>query len=194
MNCNIRKIVTYIEECRKDGTKEVNPPVRKCVVSAVIENPFSGKYEENLSYFYDVGEYLGDYLAQKCLEALGISPDQAHSYGKGAIVGADGELEHAAAILHPKLGAPFRLAIGGGKSIIPSAKKLGGPGTTLDVPLHYKDAAYVRSHYDAVEARIPDAPRGNEIVVSLALTDSGRPHPRIGGLSLDEVEGIDGLR
>jgi hypothetical protein len=117
-----------------------------------------------------------------------------HSYGKAAIVGEHGEYEHAAAILHPTLGAPFRAAVGGGKAIIPSAKKLGGPGATIDVPLHYKDAAFVRTHFDAMEVRLCDAPRADEILVALAVTDGGRPHPRVGGLTVAESRKEDGLR
>jgi hypothetical protein len=112
---------------------------------------------------------------------LGITPDAAQSYGKGAIVGENGELEHAAAILHPSLGAPLRLVVEKGAAIIPSAKKMGGPGQSLDVPLGHKDDAYIRSHFDAIEARLADAPRANEILVAIAVTDSGRPLPRIGG-------------
>ena len=117
-----------------------------------------------------------------------------HSYGKAAIVGVDGEYEHAAAILHPTLGTPFRAAVGGGKAIIPSAKKLGGPGTPIDVPLHFKDAAFVRTHFDAMEVRLPDAPKANEILVALVVTDGGRPHARVGGLTVAEAKKEDGLR
>jgi len=117
-----------------------------------------------------------------------------HSYGKAAIVGEHGEYEHAAAILHPTLGTPFRAAVGGGKAIIPSAKKLGGPGTTIDVPLHFKDAAFVRTHFDAMEVRLGDAPRADEILVVLAVTDGGRPHARVGGLTVAESKKEDGLR
>ena len=128
------------------------------------------------------------------MEALKIPPQRAESYGKAAIVGVDGELEHAAAILHPKLGTPMREAVGGGKAIIPSAKKMGGPGTEIDVPLHYKDAAFVRTHFDAMAVRVPDAPRSDEIVVAIVVTDSGRPNPRIGGLKKEEAKKEDGLR
>jgi hypothetical protein len=128
------------------------------------------------------------------VEALGISPEQAESYGKAAIVGSHGELEHAAAILHPKLGKPFRESLAGGKSIIPSAKKMGIPGTEIDVPVHFKDAAFVRTHFDAMPVRVQDAPRADEIVVILVVTDSGRPLPRVGGLTKDEAKKEDGLR
>ncbi|MDF2927160.1 MAG: Amino acid synthesis [Paenibacillaceae bacterium] len=188
----IRKIITVIEDIRYEGFATVAQPIHKCAVSAVIRNPFAGQYVENLQELSDIGEYLGGYLTGLAVKALNGAP--VHSYGKGAIVGMDGELEHGGAILHPQLGKPMRDAIGGGKAIIPSAKKAGPPGTALDVPLHYKDAAFVRTHYDAMEVRIPDAPKADEIVVSLVFTDGGRPHPRIGGLKLDEVKGEDGLR
>ncbi len=115
-----------------------------------------------------------------------------HSYGKGGIVGTEGELEHVAAMLHPEFGAPLREATGGGKAIIPSAKKRGGPGVTLDVPLHYKDAAFVRTHFDAVELRIVDAPADDELVIAVAVTDGGRPLPRVGGLQVRRSSGRDG--
>lgn len=190
----IRKVVVVVEEVRADGQKELEKPIMKCSASAVIKNPFAGKYVEDLSELTDVGEYLGGYLTQKAVEAMGIAPAEAHSYGKGAIIGVDGELEHGAAILHPKLGKPMREAINGGKAIIPSAKKLGAPGTSLDVPVHYKDAAFVRTHYDAMEVRLHDAPKADEIVVSVVVTSGGRPHPRIGGLQIHEIKGEDGLR
>ena len=116
------------------------------------------------------------------------------SHRKAAIVGEAGELEHAAAILHPKLGAPLRAAVEKGAALVPSAKKRGGMGTTIDVPLGHKDAAFVRSHFDAMEARVSDAPRAQEIVVAVVVTDSGRPLPRIGGLQVHEIQGQDGLR
>ena len=190
----IRKVVVVVEEVRADGKKAMEKPIKKCSASAVIKNPFAGRYVEDLSELTDVGEYLGGFLAQKAEEAMGIAPAEAESYGKGAIIGVDGELEHGAAILHPKLGKPMRDAVNGGKAIIPSAKKLGGPGTSLDVPVHFKDAAFVRSHYDAMEVRLHDAPKADEIVVSVVVTSGGRPHPRIGGLQKHEIKGEDGQR
>lgn len=194
MEVNIRKVVTVVEDVYADGAKKVEKPFKKCAVAAVIKNPFAGEYVEDLSLLSDIGEYLGGMLTQTAVAAMGIEAGQVESYGKGAIVGELGELEHAGAILHPKLGKPMRDAIGGGKAIIPSAKKLGGPGTTLDVPLHYKDAAFVRTHYDAMEVRLHDAPKSDEIVVAIAVTNGGRPHPRIGGLQKSEIKGEDGLR
>jgi hypothetical protein len=174
--------------------REVNPPTRRALAIAVIANPFAGRYEDNLDALIAIGEELGGLLGDKCVQALGIAPAQAQSYGKAAIVGEAGELEHAAAILHPKLGAPLRKAVEKGAALVPSAKKQGGVGTAIDVPLGHKDAAFVRSHFDAIEARVADAPRANEIVVAVAVTDSGRPLPRVGGLQAHEIVGTDGLR
>jgi len=188
----IRKIITTVEEIRYEGFSDVKQPIHKVAVSAVIENPFAGMYQEDLSELTEIGEWLGDYLAREAVKLL--RGDKVHSYGIGAIIGLYGELEHGAAILHPKLGKPMRDVIGGGKAIIPSAIKTGTAGTALDVPLHYKDAAFVRTHYDAMEVCIADAPKDDEIVVSLVFTDGGRPHPRIGGLLISEVKGEDGLR
>lgn len=193
MKAEIRKVVVQIDEIHSQMGRPVDPPTRRAVAMAVIVNPFAGTYAEDLSALSDIGLELGDLLGRRCVEALGIAPEAAHSYGKGVIVGDQGELEHAAAILHPRLGAGLRAAVGGGAALIPSAKKMGGPGTTIDVPLGHKEAARVRSHFDAVEARIGDAPRRGEIVVAIAVTDSGRPAPRVGGLTLDQVVGNDGL-
>ena len=190
----IRKIVKIVEETRMEMGKTVNPPTRRAAAVAVIKNPFAGVYQENLEELINVGEELGAMLGKIALDALGIPPEKAESYGKGAIVGPRGELEHAAAIMHPKLGGPFRDALGGGKAIIPSAKKMGGPGTEIDVPVHYKDAAFVRTHFDAMPVRVQDAPRGDEILVALVVTDSGRPLPRVGGLLKDQAKKEDGLR
>jgi len=190
----IRKIVKIVEVTRMEMGKPVNPPTRRAAAVAVIKNPFAGVYQENLEELINVGEELGGMLGKIALEALGIPPEKAESYGKACIVGPMGELEHAAAIMHPKLGGPFRDALGGGKAIIPSAKKMGGPGTEIDVPVHYKDAAFVRTHFDAMPVRVQDAPRGDEIVVALVVTDSGRPLPRVGGLLKDQAKKEDGLR
>jgi hypothetical protein len=194
MTANIRKLVVQVDETRKEMGQDVTPPTRRAVAIAVIENPYAGRYSENLDELIAIGEELGALLGQKAVKALGIEPGQAQSYGKAAIVGERGELEHAAAILHPKLGAPLRKAVEKGAALVPSAKKQGTLGTAIDVPLGHKDAAFVRSHFDAIEARVSDAPRANEIVVAVAVTDSGRPLPRIGGLQASEIKGEDGLR
>lgn len=190
----VRKYVTIVEETMMEGGRKVDPPTRKAAAIAVIKNPFAGKYVEDLNPLIDIGEELGGILGKRAVEALKIPPKNAESYGKAAIVGVDGEIEHAAAILHPKLGGPLRETVGGGKAIIPSTKKRGGPGTEIDVPLHYKDAAFVRSHFDAMTVKVPDAPRSDEILVAIVVTDSGRPHPRIGGLKKEEAKKEDGLR
>ncbi|MCC6378446.1 MAG: amino acid synthesis family protein [Burkholderiales bacterium] len=194
MQARIRKLVVEVDETRIEGGKPVVPPTRRALAMAVIENPYAGRYVEKLDDLVAIGEELGGLLGAKCVEALGIEPGAAQSYGKAAIVGEAGELEHAAAILHPKLGAPLRKAVEKGAALVPSAKKRGGLGTAIDVPLGHKDAAFVRSHFDAMEARVPDAPRPAEIVVAVVVTDSGRPHPRIGGLTVAEIKGEDGLR
>jgi hypothetical protein len=190
----IRKLLTIIEETHREAGRDVRPITRKSAALAVVTNPFAGRYVEDLSELVALGETLGGLLGERAVRALGVAPGGAHSYGKAAIVGEDGELEHAAAILHPKLGAPLRAAVQKGAALIPSAKKRGGLGTAIDVPLGHKDAAFVRSHFDAMEIRVSDAPRRDEIVVAVVVTDSGRPLPRIGGLSVDQVEGKDGLR
>ena len=178
MSAKIRKLIVQVEETRLENGQAVTPPTRRALAMAVIENPFAGRYEENLDALIQIGEDLGGLLGDRCVQALGIAPAQAQSYGKAAIVGEAGELEHAAAILHPKLGAPLRRAVEKGAALVPSSKKMGGMGTAIDVPLGHKDAAFVRSHFDAMEARVSDAPRANEIVVAVVVTDSGRPLPR----------------
>jgi len=194
MSAEIRKIAVWVEETHREMGKEISPATRKAVAVAVIANPFAGRYVEDLEPLMEIGAELGGLLGQRCVEALGITPAQAESYGKAAMVGENGELEHAAAILHPKLGAPLRAAVEKGAALVPSSKKMGGPGQDLDVPLGHKDAAYVRSHFDGIEVRLNDAPRANEILVAVAVTDSGRPLPRVGGLTADQAEGKDGLR
>jgi hypothetical protein len=190
----VRKYVTIVEEILSEGGRPMTPPGKRAAAVAVIQNPFAGRYEEDLTPLTDIGETLGGILAKMAVDALGIKPEEAEGYGKGAIVGENGEREHAGAILHPKLGKPFRDALGGGKALIPSAKKVGGMGTEIDVPTHYKDAAFVRSHFDAMAVRIGDAPRADEIVVALVVTNCGRPHPRIGGLKIEEAKKEDGLK
>ena len=188
----IRKVVTLVDEFRREAGQTIDPPTRRVISAAVLTNPYAGRYVEDLSELIDASVELSAMLANGAVAHLDGKP--VHSYGKGGIVGAGGELEHVAALLHPSFGAPLREACGGGKAIIPSAKKRGGPGTTLDVPLHYKDAAFVRSHFDAVELRVVDAPADDELIIAVAVTDGGRPLPRIGGLKIEGMVGEDGLR
>src|SRR5262245_8812959 len=194
MRVKIRKIVTVVEETQREAERAIDPPTRRAAAIAVIANPFAGRYVEDLAELIDIGEELGQLLGERAVKALGIEPTSAESYGKAAAVGENGELEHAAAILHPKLGTPFRKVLGKGAALIPSSKKRGAMGVVLDVPLGHKDAAYVRSHFDGMEVRVNDAPRANEIMVAVAVTSGGRPLPRVGGLKASEIKGEDGLR
>ena len=191
---DIRKIVIVVEETHREMGRRIDPPTRRAAVIAVIANPLAGRYVEDLSELIEISKTLGTLLTERAIAALGIPGSSVESYGKAAAVGENGELEHAAAILHPKLGAPVRKALGKGAALIPSSKKRGGPGVALDIPLGHKDAAFVRSHFDGMEVRIVDAPRADEIMVAIAVTDSGRPLPRVGGLKKDEIKGEDGLR
>ena len=190
----IRTLVTLVEETLREADRVIQPPTRKAAAVAIIANPFAGRYVDDLEPLIAIGEELGALLGERAVRALGVPPAAIESYGKAAIVGEAGELEHAAAILHPRLGAPLRRAVEKGAALVPSAKKLGGVGTAIDVPLGHKDAAYVRSHFDAMEVRVASGPRANEILVAVAVADSGRPLPRIGVLSKDAIEGRDGLR
>ena len=194
MPADIRKLIVQVDETRREMGRPVDPPTRRALAIAVIANPCAGRYVENLDALIAIGEELGGLLGAKCVQALGIAPGAAHSYGKAAIVGEGGELEHAAAILHPKLGAPLRQAVGKGAALVPSAKKIGGLGTAIDVPLGHKDAAFVRSHFDAIEVRVPGAPRADEMVVILAMTTGPRVHARVGGLAADAIAKWDGQR
>jgi hypothetical protein len=194
VSAEIRKIAVFVEETRTEMGQAVSPPTRKAAAVAVIRNPFAGRHEPDLAELMEIGAELGGLLGRRCVEALGISPAQAESYGKAALVGENGELEHAAAILHPSLGKPLREAVEKGAALVPSSKAMGAPGTLLDIPLGHKDAAFVRSHFDGMRVMLNDAPRAGEIMVAVAVTDSGRPLARVGGLKASEIEGRDGLR
>lgn len=190
----IRSYYVVLEECLMDGVKTLEKPTRKAAAAVVFKNPYCSVYQEDLSLLVEWSKELGEALTKKAVAALGIRPEQVESYGKAAIVGTQGELEHCAALMHPALGTPIRANVGGGKALLPSAKKAGGPGVAIDVPLGHKNAAYVRSHFDAIEVRVPGAPAPDELVLIVAVTDSGRPLPRVGGLTVAEVKGEDGLR
>jgi len=189
----VRKVVTIIEDVFIEGEKKAAKPVRKVAAIAVIKNPYAGTYQEDLSPLIDYSEEIGKVISERAVEALG-KDRKVDSYGKAAIVGERGELEHAAALLHPKLGTPLRSAVGGGKAIIPSVKKIGRMGDSVDIPLHFKDAAFVRSHFDGMTVSVGDAPKADEILLAVAVTDGGRPNPRGGGLRKEEAKGEDGLR
>jgi hypothetical protein len=176
----IRKQMVVVEDTLREVGQEVKPPQRKVAAIAVIENPYAGKYVQDLSHLIDFGAELGGMLAKRAVEALGVTSDQVKGYGKGAIVGSAGELEHAAALIHPKFGKPIRDMIGGGKAIIPSTKKRGGPGTRIDVPVLYKDDEWSSPYLDAMEVGVPDAPGPDEVVVALVMTNATRPLSRVG--------------
>ena len=190
----LRRLITLVEETRREMGRDIAPPARRALAAAVIENPFAGRYADDLSELIDTGAELGDLLGRQALGALGCEAGDVQGYGKAALVGEAGELEHAAALLHPKLGAPLREVLGGGKALVPSSKAMGGPGGVIDVPLGHKDAAYVRSHFDGMEVGVPDGPKANELLFALAMSRGARIHARMGGLAVDDVQGVDGLR
>jgi hypothetical protein len=193
MPARIRKLIVQVDETRLEMGRPVEPPARKALALAVIENPCAGRYVENLDELVAIGEELGGLLGDRCVKALGISPGQAQSYGKAAIVGEAGELEHGA-LWHAPGGYAMRAVLGDTRAIVPSAKKVAGVGASLDVPLGHVEAAYVRSHFDAMEVRVPDAPRAGEIVFVLAMSVGPRVHARMGGLAAADIAGHDGLR
>ena len=180
LGTEIRKIVTLVEETRIEIGEVVDPPSRQCAAVAVIKNPYAGRFSHDLPELEAAGAELGDLLGRRAMNALGISAAEVHSFGKAAIIGENGEKEHGAACMHPTMGKPLRDIVGPAPSIIPSAKKVGGPGTAIDCPLHHKEDVWTFSHFDAMEVALADAPRADEIVVIIALTDSGRPLHRVG--------------
>ncbi len=176
----IRKIVTVVEETRRELGRPVEPATRQAAAIAVIANPYAGVYDETLEELQEAGAELGALLVGRAIDALGIDGAAVDSYGKAAIVGENGEREHAAAVMHPRMGKPVREIVGPAKSVMPSTKKIGGPGTAIDCPLHHKDEIWTFSHFDAMQVSVADAPRADEIVVVVAVGDSGRPFHRVG--------------
>jgi hypothetical protein len=173
----IRKTILSVEEIVTDADRRLASPIHRAVAVAVIKNPFAGRYVADLSPLFDVGLELGTLLMKRVVDLL---PGQPVSYGKAAIVGTLGEMEHGAAICHPKLGKPMRAAVGGGEALISSNVKVAAPGTPIDVPLGHKDNAWSFDHFDTLTLMVPDAPHPDEIVVVMAVADGGRPHPRVG--------------
>ncbi|NKB78038.1 MAG: amino acid synthesis family protein [Gammaproteobacteria bacterium] len=178
MTPEIRKIVIQLEEIHQEMAQAVDKPTSKVTVAAVIKNPFSGKYVEDLNELKELGKHISSQLTERGVKALDIDPGDVESYGKGAIIGVDGEIEHAAALLHPRFGAPMRAAVVEGKDIIPSTKKIGGPGAVIVMPLTHKNSIWEFDHMDAAEITIPDAPKPDEIVVAIVLGVGGRPLAR----------------
>ena len=193
MKFDIRKYQTTIEEIYHEGGPAAPVPLRRAAVLVVLRNPYAGRYEPDILPMMEALNPLGLEMANRLVAALGGDPKLIQGYGKGAIVGAAGELEHGA-LWHVPGGYAMRAALGGAKAIVPSAKKLGGPGTRLDVPITHIDASYVRSHFDAMEVGISDGPRADELVFALVMTTGARIHARVGGLKAEDVKGEDGLR
>jgi hypothetical protein len=189
----VRKFLVSVEEIHHEGGPAAAVPQRRGAVLAVIENPYAGAYHPDIQPFMEDLKPLGLAMARKLLDALGGDPQSIEGYGKGAIVGAAGEVEHAA-LWHAPGGYSMREVLGGAKAIVPSTKKLGGPGTRLDIPVTHINASYVRSHFDSIEAGVPDAPKADEMVVALVMTTGPRVHARAGGLAVADVKGEDGLR
>jgi len=189
----LRKFQTSVEEIRHEGGPPPARPLRRAAVCAVIRNPYAGRYAPDILPLMEALKPLGLDMARRLLAALGGDPAAVEGFGKGAIVGGAGEIEHGA-LWHVPGGYAMRELLGGAKAIVPSAKKVGGPGARLDVPVTHINASYVRSHFDAVEIGVPDAPHGDEIVLALVMTTGPRVHARVGGLQASEIEGKDGLR
>lgn len=189
----VRKRITIVEEIFHEGGPRAKTPLRRGAALAVIRNPFAGRYVEDIAFFMKDLEPLGVAMANGLVAALGGDPKAIEGYGKGAIVGAAGELEHGA-LWHVPGGYAMRAILGDAKAIVPSAKKVGGPGAALDVPITHINASYVRSHFDAFEVGVPDAPRADEILLALVMTTGPRVHARVGGLKASEIKGEDGLR
>lgn len=193
MSVEVRKIVTNAEEVRHDGGPPLNRPRLKAWVAAVLKNPFAGRFEPEIAGMMDELKPLGLECSKRLVAALGGDVSIIEAYGKGSLVGAAGELEHGA-LWHVPGGYAMRELLGKALAIVPSTTKVGGMGAPIDIPIHHKDAAYVRSHFDSVTAIVPDAPRADEIVFVLAMTTGGRPHARVGGLQVSEISKWDGQR
>jgi hypothetical protein len=189
----LRKIVTQVEDVLHEGGPVAARPYRRAAVTAVIENPFAGRYVADLEGFMEDLKPLGLDMARRLVTALGGDVKAIEGYGKGAIVGSAGEVEHGA-LWHAPGGYAMREVLGGAKAIVPSAKKVGGLGTRIDIPITHINASYVRSHFDAVEVGISDAPRAGEMALVLAMTTGPRVHNRAGGLAAADIKGEDGLR
>lgn len=187
----IKRTLTFLDEVVVEAGQKIEPPLRKVAVAAIIDNPFAGKYERDLSALTKASEEIGRTICRLAVSMLG--PHKPQSYGKAAIIGINGEQEHGVSLLTTVFGNVMRDAAGGGKAWISSLTKRAVPGSTIDIPLAHKDALYVRSHYDGITITIHDAPLPNEIAVICAYASRGRPNHRVGGLAAGEIKGIDGL-
>jgi Amino acid synthesis len=189
----LRKIVTIVEEIFHEGGPRAATPLKMGAVAAVIRNPFAGRYEPDLMPMMDALKPLGLDMSRRLIAALGGDAKAVQGYGKGAIVGQAGELEHGA-LWHSPGGYAMRELLGDAKAIVASTKKVGGPGARLDIPVTHINASYVRSHFSAMEVGVADAPRADEMVLILVMTTGARVHARTGGLKVSEIKGLDGLR
>jgi hypothetical protein len=188
----IRKFSVSVEEIYHEGGQPAASPLMRAVALAVIENPFAGRYEPNIEGFMNDLKPLGLELAQKLVDSLG-GVSNVEGYGKGAIVGGAGEIEHGA-LWHVPGGYAMRELLGDAKAIVPSTKKVGAPGTRLDIPVTHINASYVRSHFDSIEVGLNDSPKANELLLALVMTSGARIHQRVGGLQASDIQGTDGLR
>ena len=187
----IKRLLTFLDEVRSADGRDVGPPLRKAAAVAIIDNPFAGRFVEDLSPLTRASEAIGREICAIAVRLL--APDQAVSYGKAAVVGTNGEQEHGNAMLTTVFGNVMREAAGSGKAWISSMTKRAAPGAVIDIPLAHKDALYVRSHYDGMTVMLPDAPQPNEIAIIAVYATRGRPNQRVGGLSASEIKGQDGL-
>ncbi len=190
---SVRKKLTAVEEIFHEGGPPATIPLRRAFALAVIHNPYAGKYVPEIAGFMEDLKPLGLDMAKSLVTVLGGDATKIEGYGKGAIVGSAGELEHGA-LWHVPGGYGMREVLGGAKAIVASTKKVGSPGTRLDVPITHINASYVRSHFDAIEVGLADAPRADEILLALVMTTGPRIHARVGGLKASEIKGEDGLR
>ncbi len=189
----IREIFTQVEEIFHEFGPPPPKSLKRGAVAAVLANPFAGRYEPTIVPMMEALNPLGLEMSRRLVAALGVAPTEVQGYGKGAIIGAAGELEHGA-LWHVPGGYAMREVLGGAKAIVPSAKKVGAPGTRLDVPVTHINASYVRSHFDAMEVSVPGAPAADELIYILVMTTGPRVHERVGGLQAAEIKGVDGLR
>lgn len=193
MSVDVRKIVVAVEDIWHDRGPSLAEPVRRGWVAAVIANPFSGRYEPELQFYMDELKPMGLDCSRRLVAALGGDVGRVEAYGKGSLVGVNGEIEHGA-LWHVPGGYAMRELLGQALAIVPSSAKLGAMGASIDIPIHHKDACYVRSHFDAITVTVADAPRPDEMMFVLAMTTGGRPHARMGGLQVSEISKRDGQR
>jgi hypothetical protein len=189
---NVRKLVLAVEDVWHDNGPRLDQPLRRGSLAAVLKNPYAGRYVEDIQPMMEALKPLGREMAARLVEALG-GPGRIEGYGKGALIGLGGELEHGA-LWHVPGGYGMRELLEGSHAIVPSTTKIGATGSAIDIPIHHRVAAYVRSHFDSLEVRVADAPRPDEMLLVIAMPTGARPHARVGGLRADEIAKFDGQR